>query len=65
MTRSLRTISGRVSSCSIVSSHMLTWYAESLEPEKYSTVCGRYSRSHASVAASTVSASGGMRRPRT
>ncbi|CAM5252325.1 hypothetical protein SHIRM173S_01228 [Streptomyces hirsutus] len=65
MTRSRRMTSGRVSSCSMASSHMLTWYAESLEPEKYSTVSGRYSRSQSSTATRTWSAFGGIRRPRT
>ncbi len=65
MTRSRRMISGLESSFSIVSSHMLTWYAESLEPEKYSTVSGLYSPSQSSTAASTRSAFGGILRPRT
>lgn len=53
--------SGRDSICSMVSSHMLTWYAESSEPEKYSTVCGRYSRSQALTVPRTLSAFGGSR----
>ncbi len=65
MTRSRRMISGLESSFSMVSSHMLTWYAESLEPEKYSTVSGRYSRSQSSTASSTLSAVGGIFLPRT
>jgi hypothetical protein len=41
MKRSRRMTSGRPSSSAMVSSHMLTWYAESGEPEKNSTVVGR------------------------
>ncbi len=65
MARSRRMISGLESRFSMVSSHMLTWYAESFEPEKYRTVSGWYSPSQSSTAARTLSAFGGILRPRT
>lgn len=61
MPRSRMMIRGRPSICSIVSSHMLTWYAESSEPEKYRTTVGWYSRSQVSTPLSTAAAPGTRR----